>query len=75
MHLFDLRAPLGWLFLILGGLLVVSGWNPPATSDGVSLGLNINLIWGVVLVVFVIICLGLSRRRRAKQPTRLPRLK
>ena len=67
MNLFDLRAPLGWLFLILGGLLVVRGWNPPATSDGLSLGLNINLIWGLVLIVFALVCLGFARRHAKKR--------
>lgn len=67
MHFFDLRVPLGWLFLILGGLLIVSGFKAPATSDGVSLGINIDLIWGVVLVGFALICLGFARRYARKR--------
>jgi hypothetical protein len=66
MHFFDLRVPLGWLFLIVGGLLVVSGLKAPATSDGVSLGINIDLIWGTVLLTFAIICLWFARRARRR---------
>jgi hypothetical protein len=62
MHFFDLRVPLGWLFLILGGLLIVNGLEAPATSDGVSLGINIDLIWGAVLLVFATVCLWFARK-------------
>jgi hypothetical protein len=62
MHFFDLRVPLGWLFLILSGLLIIDGFNAPPTSDGVSLGINIDLIWGATLLVFAVICLWFARR-------------
>ncbi len=67
MHFFDLRVPLGWLFLILGGLLIVSGLTAPVTSEGISLGINIDLIWGVVLLVFAIACLWFARRHARKR--------
>jgi membrane protein implicated in regulation of membrane protease activity len=67
MHLFDLRVPLGWLFLILGALLIVSGLKATATSDGVSLAINIDLIWGAVLVVFALVCLWFARRNARKR--------
>jgi membrane protein implicated in regulation of membrane protease activity len=67
MPFFDLRVPLGWLFLILGGLLIVSGFKGPATNDGVSLGINIDLIWGVTLLVFAIVCLWFARRYARKR--------
>jgi len=70
MHFFDLRVPLGWLFLVLGGLLVVNGFQAPATSDGVSLGINIDLIWGLVLLVFAIVCLWFARRHARKRSMR-----
>jgi len=73
MHFFDLRVPLGWLFLILGGLLIVNGLEVPATSDGVSLGINIDLIWGVVLLVSAIVCLWFARRfARKRGPGKAP---
>jgi hypothetical protein len=67
MHFFDLRVPLGWLFLILGGLLIVSGLKAPTTSDGVSLAINIDLIWGTALMAFAIICLWFARRHARKR--------
>jgi hypothetical protein len=61
MAFFDLRLPLGWLFVIIGSLLLVAGFVvTPVCSDGNSLGLNINLTWGVVLLLFGATCLGLA---------------
>jgi uncharacterized membrane protein YidH (DUF202 family) len=50
----DIRWPIGLMFSFIGILLVVYG---AATASDVemyrhSLGMNINLIWGVVLLVF-----------------------
>jgi drug/metabolite transporter (DMT)-like permease len=50
----DIRWPIGIMFALVGALLVVFG---AATSSDVemyrhSLGININLIWGVLLLVF-----------------------
>ena len=49
----DLRWPIGLMFSIIGVLLVIYGL---VTSNSEiyarSLGLNINLIWGLVLLVF-----------------------
>ena len=49
---FDLRLPIGIMFSIFGAILTVFG----AVSDKAiyerSLGININLYWGIVLLVF-----------------------
>jgi hypothetical protein len=50
----DIRWPIGLMFSLVGVLLVIFG---AATNSDVemyrhSLGTNINLIWGVVLLVF-----------------------
>ena len=50
----DLRWPIGLMFSFIGALLVVYG---AATASDVemyrhSLGININLVWGAVLLVF-----------------------
>ena len=50
----DLRWPIGLMFSLVGVLLVVYGFG---TSSDVemyqrSLGININIRWGLVLVVF-----------------------
>jgi hypothetical protein len=46
----DIRWPIGLMFTLIGALLAVFGLAKGAEST--SLGININLIWGVVLLVF-----------------------
>jgi hypothetical protein len=51
----DIRWPIGIMFSLVGMLLVVFGaaTNSDAAMYGqTSLGININLIWGVVLLIF-----------------------
>jgi hypothetical protein len=62
MKIFDLRIPLGWLFAVLGLLLVIAGLRATPATDPRSLGININLIWGAVMIAFALICLWLARR-------------
>jgi hypothetical protein len=66
MSFFDLRVPLGWLFLILGVLLQIAGLRSAPTSEGTAPGVNINLAWGAVMVVFALICLWLAHRQKRK---------
>jgi hypothetical protein len=66
MSFFDLRLPLGWLFVILGVLLEIAGLRPVPTSEGISPGININLIWGAVMIVFGLLCLWLTHRHKRK---------
>jgi hypothetical protein len=67
MTFFDLRLALGWLFVTLGVLLVIAGVRPDPTSDIKSLGLNINLIWGIVMIVFGAINLWVAARYARKR--------
>lgn len=63
MHL-DVRKPLGLLFLILG--LILCGYGLVADHsiyDAHSLGQNINLLWGVIFVIFGAIVLFLARKK------------
>jgi hypothetical protein len=64
----DIRLPIGLLFSVIGLLLVGFG----ALGDKViyqrSLGLNVNLAWGAVLLVFGLIMLLLGRRSSATHP-------
>ncbi len=47
----DIRWPIGFMFTLIGLLLAVYG--AVVKSDHViSLGININLIWGIVLLAF-----------------------
>ena len=64
----DIRLPIGALFAVLGLILVVYG---AATGDNAaqyarSGGLNINLWWGAVMLVFGVILLAMSRRGQAR---------
>ena len=47
----DIRWPIGLMFTIIGALLAID--RALVKSDHtISLGININLIWGIVLLVF-----------------------
>jgi hypothetical protein len=49
----DLRIPLGLLFLIVGVMLSVYGVATRGSDIYLrSAGMNINLIWGIVMFVF-----------------------
>lgn len=51
----DIRWPIGFMFALIGALLIIAGVTNAAGSQ--SLGININLIWGIVLLVFGILML------------------
>lgn len=60
----DIRAPIGGLFTVLGGMLAGYGLfasGRGGTSD-LSSGGNVNLWWGLVMLAFGIVLLGLARR-------------
>jgi len=63
----DIRTPIGLMFAIIGALLVAYGLG---TAGSVmyarSLGLNVNLVWGAVLLVFGGTMLYLGRRGGGK---------
>jgi hypothetical protein len=46
----DIRWPIGLMFTLIGALLVIFGITK--ADQSVVLGNNINLIWGIVLLVF-----------------------
>lgn len=48
----DIRLPIGMLFATLGALLVLYGLVSDQTIYQSSLGININLWWGVVMLGF-----------------------
>jgi hypothetical protein len=61
MHL-DIRLPIGALFTTLGILLSVFGFFSNPAIYAQSLGINVNLIWGLVLSVFGLLMLLLGIR-------------
>jgi len=60
----DVRKPVALLFFLLGGLLAVFGFLSPGTRAQVSPGFNVNLVWGIVLMLFAIVLFLLSLPRR-----------
>lgn len=67
----DLRVPIGLLFAALGALLAVYGLVSDPAIYRVSLGINVNLWWGLVLVVFGMAMLAsawLASHRRSTRP-------
>ena len=61
----DIRLPIGLLFAILGGLLVLYGLVSDPAIYQRSLDINVNLWWGLVLLVFGILMALAGRRRPA----------
>lgn len=58
----DIRLPIGFLFSIFGLLLIAYGVVSDPTIYQRSLGININLEWGIVMLVFGGIMLALGKR-------------
>ena len=56
----DIRLPIGMLFTLLGVLLVGYGLVGDADYER-SLGFNVNLIWGTVVLAFGLVFLYLGR--------------
>jgi hypothetical protein len=63
----DIRTPIGLMFSILGVLL--AGYGLATQGSPIydrSLGQNVNLEWGAVLIVFGLAMLGLAWRARGR---------
>ena len=60
----DLRLPIGLMFSIFGALLAVFGLLSDASLYVRSLGINVNLWWGIVLLMFGVVMLGFALRAR-----------
>jgi hypothetical protein len=63
----DLRYPVGVLFLALGALLAGYGAVAPARPQAALL-INVNLIWGLVMLVFGALMFLAAQGRRKHRP-------
>ena len=65
----DIRLPIGFLFSIFGVLLITFGALGDKTIYERSLGININLEWGIVMLLFGALMLfsGPARNQALKQ--------
>ena len=63
---FDLRLPLGLMFTEFGAMLSIYGLTSDKPMYEKSLGMNINLGWGLVMLVFGVIMLVFALRSRGQ---------
>ena len=60
---FDLRLPIGIMFTVFGTMLTIFGFATRGSEIYQhSLGININIRWGLVLLVFGVSMLVLAKR-------------
>ena len=70
----DIRIPLGMAFLLTGGILAIFGaFTRGSALYERSLGIDVNLIWGMVLAVFGLVMLLVGRRQRWQDDPVTPR--
>jgi formate hydrogenlyase subunit 3/multisubunit Na+/H+ antiporter MnhD subunit len=64
----DVRLPVGLLFSAIGFALIVYGLLGDPAIYAKSLGVNVNLWWGLVLLAFgiVMLLLGVPKAARPK---------
>jgi hypothetical protein len=62
----DIRIPLGLIFLLIGGLMSVYGLitRNSAVIYEKSMGINLNLTWGLIMFVFGLIMFLVGRRQK-----------
>jgi hypothetical protein len=64
----DIRAPIGGLFTVLGVML--AGYGLFASGSGgasdTSSGTNVNLWWGLTMLVFGVLMLAMARRAMSR---------
>ena len=62
----DIRIPIGLMFSVLGVLITIFGFVTRSDSAMYqrSLGINVNLIMGVVMLIFGLIMLYLSQKKK-----------
>jgi protein-S-isoprenylcysteine O-methyltransferase Ste14 len=58
----DIRLPIGMIFTVFGVMLIVFGVFSNPSLYAQSLGININLVWGLVLLAFGALMLFLGGR-------------
>jgi len=65
----DIRLPIGMMFSLIGAVMVIYGLITGSNKELYqrSLDININLWWGLVLLVFGVF-MFVSSRRAAKKP-------
>jgi hypothetical protein len=62
----DIRIPIGLMFSIIGVLITVFGLATISNTElyHKSLGINVNLIMGVLMLIFGLIMLYFARKKK-----------
>lgn len=58
----DLRLPIGLMFTIFGVILTLYGFTSDRAIYSRSLGIDVNLWWGLVLLAFGLLMLAFALR-------------
>jgi hypothetical protein len=70
----DIRIPLGLIFLITGGIMTGYGiFTRNSAIYDKSMGVNLNLGWGVVMLLFGAIMFFFGRRQKWQDDPITPR--
>lgn len=64
----DIRIPVGGMFALLGVLLAAYGLVGGAALSQRSLGIDVDLWWGLVMLAFGVLMLWLAWRARRRPP-------
>ena len=66
----DIRWPIGFMFSLIGALIVIYGLSTGSDAEMYhrSLDINVNLRWGLVLLVFGAAMLLLAWRASGQTP-------
>ena len=68
-HALDLKLPIGWLLFAYGVLLAAYGLLTGKEMYAISLGINLNLIWGLLMLAIgggFLLAAVLKKRRKAR---------
>jgi TRAP-type C4-dicarboxylate transport system permease small subunit len=62
----DIRIPIGLMFTIIGILITVFGFATMSNTGMYqkSLGINVNIIMGILMLVFGLVMLYFARRKK-----------
>ena len=65
----DIRYPIGLMFTILGVLITVFGFATMSNAEMYqrSLGVNVNIIMGILMLIFGLIMLFFAMRKKKKE--------
>lgn len=67
----DVRNPIGYLFLLLGAMIAVWGYTHPLKNEYITatgfLPINMNIPWGILMVLFGMIMVSLARLDKVNQ--------